>query len=71
MEELPCVVVEMSEREQLSTMLTENMQRSDLTVYEQAQGFQMMLDMGDTVEDIAEKSGFSATPRYAAACSAR
>ena len=33
----------------------------DLTVYEQAQGFQMMLDMGDTVEDIAEKSGFSAT----------
>ena len=51
-------MVEMSEREQLSTMLTENMQRSDLTVYEQAQGFQMMLDMGDTVEDIAEKSGF-------------
>lgn len=30
LEELPCVVVEMSEREQLSTMLTENMQRSDL-----------------------------------------
>lgn len=58
---LPCVVVNMSEREQLSTMLTENMQRSDLTVYEQAQGFQMMLDMGDTVEDIAEKSGFSTT----------
>lgn len=61
LEALPCVVVNMSEREQLSTMLTENMQRSDLTVYEQAQGFQMMLDMGDTVEDIAEKSGFSAT----------
>lgn len=61
LEELPCVVVDMSEREQLSTMLTENMQRSDLTVYEQAQGFQMMLDMGDTVEDIAEKSGFSTT----------
>ena len=61
LKELPCVVVEMSEREQLSTMLTENMQRSDLTIYEQAQGFQMMLDMGDTVEDIAEKSGFSTT----------
>lgn len=59
LEELPCVVVEMSEREQLSTMLTENMQRSDLTVYEQAQGFQMMLDLGDSVEQIAEKSGFS------------
>lgn len=61
LEALPCVVVNMSDREQLSTMLTENMQRSDLTVYEQAQGFQMMLDMGDTVEDIAEKSGFSTT----------
>lgn len=59
LKELPCVVVEMTEREQMSTMLTENMQRSDLTVYEQAQGFQMMLDMGDTVESIAEKSGFS------------
>lgn len=59
LEELPCVVVEMSEREQLSTMLTENMQRSDLTVYEQAQGFQMMLNMGDSVAEIAEKSGFS------------
>ena len=57
--ELPCVVVEMSEREQLQTMLVENMQRSDLTVYEQAQGFQMMLNMGDSVAEIAEKSGFS------------
>ena len=57
LEELPCVVVEMSEREQLSTMLTENMQRSDLTVYEQAQGFQMMLNMGDSVAEILEEIG--------------
>lgn len=59
LEELPCIITEMSVKEQLSTMLTENMQRSDLTVYEQAQGFQMMLDLGDTVENIADKSGFS------------
>ena len=57
--EVPCVVVEMTPKEQVQTMLLENMQRSDLTVYEQAQGFQMMLDMGSTVEEIAEKSGFS------------
>lgn len=57
--ELPCVIVEMCSREQVQTMLIENMQRSDLTVYEQAQGFQMMLDLGATVEEIAEKSGFS------------
>lgn len=58
---VPCVVTEMTEKEQLQTMLMENMQRSDLTVYEQAQGFQMMLDLGSTVEEIAETSGFSQT----------
>lgn len=57
--ELPCVIVEMTPKEQVQTMLLENMQRADLTVYEQAQGFQMMLDLGSTVEEIAEKSGFS------------
>jgi ParB family chromosome partitioning protein len=61
LDELPCVIVEMSEKDQLSTMLTENMQRVDLTVYEQAQGFQMMLDLGDSLEEIAGKSGFSKT----------
>lgn len=61
LKELPCVIVEMSEKEQLSTMLTENMQRVDLTVYEQANGFQMMFDLGDSVEQIADKSGFSKT----------
>ena len=57
--ELPCVVMEMTEIAQSQRMLVENMQRSDLTVYEEAQGFQMMLDLGETVETIAEKSGFS------------
>lgn len=57
--ELPCAIVEMSEKEQLSTMLTENMQRSDLTVYEEAKGCQLLLDLGDTVAEIAEKTGFS------------
>lgn len=60
--ELPCRIVEdMSQNEQVSTMLEENMQRNDLTIYEQAQGFQMMLDLGDTEEQIAEKTGFSKT----------
>lgn len=59
--EVPCRVVEMDKKEQVSTMLEENMQRSDLTIFEQAQGFQMMLDLGDTEETIAEKTGFSRT----------
>lgn len=57
--ELPCAVAEMDERQQVATMLLENMQRTDLTVYEQAQGFQMMLDLGETQASIAEKTGFS------------
>ena len=57
--ELPCVVVDMDEKTQIATMLTENMQRSDLTLYEEAKGFQMMLDLGWSVSDVAEKSGFS------------
>jgi len=57
--EVPCVITEMSEREQFETMMIENVQRSDLSVYEQAEGFQMMLDLGDTVEDVARKTGFS------------
>ena len=57
---VPCrIITGMDEREQVSTMLEENMQRADLTVWEQAQGFQMMLDLGDTEDDLAEKTGFS------------
>ncbi len=59
LERVPCVVVEMSEREQVATMLLENMQRVDLTAYEQAQGFQMMMNLGESVESISEKTGFS------------
>jgi len=57
---VPCrIITGMDEREQLSTMLEENMQRADLTVWEQAQGFQMMLDLGESEDDLAEKTGFS------------
>lgn len=60
--ELPCRIVEgMDKKDQVSTMLAENMQRADLTIWEQANGFQMMLDLGETEEQIAEKSGFSKT----------
>lgn len=59
LEELPCSIVEMTPQEQIATMLLENLQRADLTIYEQAQGFQMMLDFGETVETIAAKTGFS------------
>lgn len=59
--EVPCVISDMDHRTQVSTMLMENMQRADLTVYEQAQGFQMMMDLGYTPKEIGEKTGFSET----------
>ena len=57
--EVPCVIADMDEKTQVATMLLENMQRSDLTLLEQAEGFQLMLDFGDSVETVAEKTGFS------------
>ena len=56
---VPCVVTEMTAEEQLATMLAENMQRSDLTVYEQAEGIQLLLDHSFSVADISEKTGLS------------
>lgn len=61
-DKFPCQIAEnLTPREQVSIMLEENMQRNDLTIWEQANGFQMMLDLGETEESIAEKTGFSKT----------
>jgi ParB family chromosome partitioning protein len=59
--EVPCAISTMGLRDQIATMLLENIQRTDLTVYEQAQGFQLMLDLGETVKGVSEKTGFSET----------
>lgn len=56
---VPCAVVELSEKEQLATMLSENMQRVDLTPIEETLGVQMLLDLGDSVKDISKLTGFS------------
>ena len=58
---VPCVIAEMTPQEQVQTMLLENMQRRDLKIYEQAQGFQLLLDFGSSVDEISAKTGFSAT----------
>ena len=59
---LPCKIVEgLSKVEQVGIMLEENMQRNDLTVIEQAQGFQLMFDLGETVHTISQRTGFSET----------
>lgn len=57
--EVPCAVVDMDYKTQVATMLAENMQRVDLTVPEQVYGIQLMLDLGETVDEIQKKTGFS------------
>ena len=61
LKEVPCVICEMDPKTQISTMLMENMQRADLTMYEQAQGFQLMMDLGLTEAEISDMTGFSRT----------
>lgn len=55
----PCVIADMDYATQLETMLIENMQRSDLTVLEEAQGFQQLMFEGYSVKQISKKTGFS------------
>ncbi|MBP9988039.1 MAG: ParB/RepB/Spo0J family partition protein [Ruminococcus sp.] len=55
----PCKIVEMTQTEQLSMMLCENMQRNELTIKEQADCFQLMFNLGTPIEEIAEKGGFT------------
>lgn len=60
LDELPCIISDMSKEDQVATMLLENMQRSDLTVFEQSEGFrQLRFEFGKSVEDISAKTGFS------------
>lgn len=64
LEELPCIITDMDQHEQIETMLLENIQRSDLTYLEQAEGFQMMIDLGTTVDELSERTGFAKSTIY-------
>lgn len=60
--EVPCKIIHSdipSRAKQIEIMLEENMQRHDLTPVEEAESFQLCLDLGETVEDLKKKTGFS------------
>ena len=63
-EDFPVTVREIDEATQVKLMLCENIQRSDLTVVEQAAGFQMMMDFGITVEELSQETGFAPSTIY-------
>lgn len=56
---VPCAVVEMDEKDQIATMMAENVQRNDLQPHEEAGGYQTMLDIGMSVKEISKKTGVS------------
>lgn len=59
---VPCEIKEEMElSSQVSIMIVENSHRNALTVTEEANGIQMMLDLGETMEGVAKKNGFSKT----------
>lgn len=67
-DELPCAIDEkMSYAEQIAVMMSENIQRNDLTITERVGGVQMMMDLGLDTGAVAESTGISETSvrRYA------
>lgn len=57
--EFPCEIKDWSEQKVAQIMLIENGQRNDLTPYEEALGFQYMMELGQTKKEIAKETGFS------------
>lgn len=57
---VPCFVLQLDPLQQLEAMITENCQREQLTVLEEADAIQGMLDLGATTASVAHRLGRSA-----------
>lgn len=56
---VPCFVLQLNPLQQLEAMVTENCQREQLTVLEEADAIQGMLDLGATTANVAHRLGRS------------
>lgn len=56
---VPCFVLHLNPLQQLEAMVTENCQREQLTVLEEADAIQSMLDLGATTASVAHRLGRS------------
>lgn len=56
---IPCFVLQLDPLQQLEAMITENCQREQLTVLEEADAIQGMLDLGATTASVAHRLGRS------------
>ena len=57
--QVPCRIMELSPKDERELMVIENTQRHDLTPIEEADAYQGLLDLGSSIEDMAEKTGRS------------
>lgn len=57
---VPCFILQLGPLQQLEAMVTENCQREQLTVLEEADAIQGMLDLGATTANVAYRLGRSA-----------
>ena len=64
LKEFPVSIICLDEADQVKLMLCENIQRSDLTAVEKAEGFQMMIDFGISVQELSEETGFAPSTIY-------
>lgn len=55
---IPCVVRDLTEQQQLQVMLIENLQREDLTALQTAKAYQVLIDHGLSIREIAKATGF-------------
>lgn len=61
-EDLPCIVLDIDEEQVLTIALIENLQRQDLSPFEEAEGLQALVDsFGFTHEEVAKKIGKART----------
>jgi len=61
-DDLPCIVLEIEEEQVLTIALIENLQRQDLSPFEEAEGLQALIDsFGFTHEEVARKIGKART----------
>lgn len=58
LEDVPVIIMDVSDREALELALIENLQREDLNLIEEAEGYQVLIDKFDmTQEHVAERVG--------------
>lgn len=63
--EIPAIVRELDDKSALEWQLTENLMREDLRPVDEGRGFKQLMDLGNTIEEIAAKVNVGKSTIYA------